>query len=355
MRMGGASACVALAIALSVAGDVTVRAAVTADQCVGCHSDELETTAATGGHSPLVDCNGCHADRRPGRVGRRHRAIPNCADCHTEPTGHPPRAAEPHGRRATRNCLGCHAVHGSPNLHLIRTDIIRRGVVSPIAFTSEEGAAAGGFTDPADPGHGLCETCHRHTDFYVRNGSGKPHFTVTCTDCHAHDAHFQVVVTDANCAICHTDEAARFAKPSGHQASFAACSGCHAPGAAATPGPGHRAIEACQTCHPANATHAPMGPPGFPCTQCHDPHGTDNARLVLDVLTTPSGTQVPIRFDNLLGRVDGSFASASAPGTGVCEVCHTTTKFYRADGSGDPHFTFSCLPCHLHAAGFAPP
>jgi predicted CXXCH cytochrome family protein len=353
MRVGGASACVALAIWL--AGGVVARAAMTAAQCGQCHGDEAATTAATGGHSALVDCVGCHADRRPGRVGSRHRAIPNCENCHDEPTGHPPRAHEPHGRRATRNCLACHDVHGSPNLHLVRTDVIRRGVVSAIAFTSEQGAAAGGFTDPADPRHGLCQTCHRHTDFYRRNGTGMPHFTFPCTRCHVHDVHFDVVVTDANCALCHTDEAARFAKPSGHQASFAACSGCHGEGSTSTPGPGHRKIEPCETCHPANATHAPTGPPGLPCTQCHDPHGTDNASLVLDVLTTTAGAQVPIRFDNLFGRTDGSFAGASAPGTGICEVCHTTTKFYRADGSGDPHFTFSCLPCHRHAAGFAPP
>ena len=63
---------------------------------------------------------------------------------------------------------------------------------------------------------------------------------------------------------------------------------------------------------------------------------------------------MPIRFDNLDGKVDGSFASLSNPGTGICEVCHTTTRHYRADGTGSPHFTFSCLPCHLHAGGFNP-
>jgi hypothetical protein len=156
-------------------------------------------------------------------------------------------------------------------------------------------------------------------------------------------------VTETNCSVCHADEAARFMKPSAHSARFE-CGGCHAE-VSPMPGPGHRAIEACQSCHPDRETHAPTGPPGLPCTQCHDPHGTGNVNLVLDVLTTIAGTQVPIQFDNYDGRADGSFASASAPGTGICEVCHTTTRFYRADGTGASHFTFSCLPCHLHAEG----
>jgi hypothetical protein len=231
-------------------------------------------------------------------------------------------------------------------------DVVRGRRVFPITFTNEEGAAPGGFTDPARPGHGLCEVCHRHTDFYRRDAKGKAHFAQTCTLCHLHADHFEPVVTEGNCAICHADQATRFARPSGHSARFD-CGGCHAE-VSPTPGPGHRAVEACQSCHPDNATHAPSGPPGLPCTQCHDPHGTGNINLVLDVLTTTLGTHVPIRFDNFDGRAEGSFASPSAPGTGVCEVCHTTTRFYRADGTGESHFTFSCLPCHLHAKGFQP-
>ena len=322
------------------------------NQCLNCHPDQLTALAATGGHSSLVDCQGCHAERRPNRVGRGHRAKPNCTDCHAEQTGHPPRKAGLHGARATHNCLRCHDVHGSTNLQLVRSDIVFRRRAFPITFTNEEGAAPGGFTDPANPGRGLCEVCHRDTDVYRRSGTGEPHFTQTCTLCHLHADQFQPVVTDANCGICHSDEAARFTQPSRHSAIFQ-CSGCHAE-VSPTPGPDHRAIEACQSCHADRATHAPNGPPGMPCTQCHDPHGTGNTQIVLDVLTTTAGTQVPIRFDNLEGRADGSFASASAPGTGICEVCHTTTRHYRADGTGEPHFTFSCLPCHLHAGGFQP-
>jgi hypothetical protein len=352
MRMRASSARALFAAVVIVASGSAAQTLPTSPECTGCHTDHLTTLAATGGHSPLTDCHGCHEDRRPNRVGRRHRSKPNCTDCHAGPSGHPTPKTEPTGVRATRKCLTCHDVHGSPNLHLVGPDVIRRRLVFPIAFTNEQGAAAGGFTDPEHPGRGLCEVCHRKTDFYRRDGTGMPHFTETCTLCHLHTDHFDAVATETNCGICHADQATRFARPSAHSARFA-CSGCHAE-ISPTPGPDHRAIEACQSCHADNATHAPAGPPGLPCTQCHDPHGTGNTNLVLDVLTTTGGAQVPIRFDNLDGRVDGSFASASAPGTGICEVCHTTTRFYRADGTGDPHFTFSCLPCHLHAQGFRP-
>ena len=234
----------------------------------------------------------------------------------------------------------------------MRSDILARPFhLAPVEFTTESGAAPGGFTDPSAPGAGLCEVCHRRTQFFRADGRGKPHFTQSCIACHDHATGFRPVVSDRNCPICHPAEGARFMRVSLHSSRFA-CSGCHAE-AAAAPGPGHRRTTSCADCHQSQ-THAPPGYAPLACTQCHDPHGTDNTHLVLDVITTSQGPERPIRFDNLLGRVDGSFASASAPGTGICEVCHTTTRFYRADGSGEVHFDFSCLPCHLHADGFSP-
>jgi len=133
------------------------------------------------------------------------------------------------------------------------------------------------------------------------------------------------------------------------------CSSCHAE-VSPEPGPGHRATASCEDCHaPARvATHVPPGV-RIPCTQCHEPHGSDNIRLVRDVIqTTVPGVARPVDFTALTGRADGSFASASTPGTGLCEVCHGRTAFYRADGGGMPHYATSCVACHPHAVGFAP-
>jgi hypothetical protein len=81
---------------------------------------------------------------------------------------------------------------------------------------------------------------------------------------------------------------------------------------------------------------------------------SSNIALVREEILTSEGERA-VEFTNLNGLADGGFASVTQPVDGVCQVCHTTTRFYRADGSGEPHFTFPCYTCHNHAAGFAPP
>jgi predicted CXXCH cytochrome family protein len=160
------------------------------------------------------------------------------------------------------------------------------------------------------------------------------------------------VISDQNCTICHASQGARFEKTSLHSAEFL-CSDCHTEESPEA-GAGHRRVPGCAECH-TNGTHAPPGIDAFLCRRCHDPHGTDNTHLVLDEITTSQGQILPIEFNNLTGKADGSFASATRPGSGICEVCHKDTAFYRADGGGLAHFEFSCLPCHRHSVGFSPP
>jgi predicted CXXCH cytochrome family protein len=326
--------------------------------CARCHETQTALAVGEGGHAASLDCIVCHADRRPGVFGHGHRAIPtSCTNHHTVSVEtHPvPARTLPPGR-TKRRCLTCHDPHGSSNAHLIRTAIRVGNRFRPIDFHDAGGAVAGGFVDPAAPGHGLCEICHRDTRFFPASGRGESHFTGDCALCHDHGVGFQPVVSDANCTICHADETARLAKTSLHHDEFTGhCSGCHAE-AKAAPGPGHRTTSACADCHSAArvATHVPPGM-AIVCTDCHEPHGSDNARLIRDVIRTPRGDDRPVRFDDAMsGRADGSFASASAPGTGLCEVCHTRTQFYRSDGGGAVHYATLCSQCHPHGAGFAP-
>ncbi len=343
--------------AVAVAGLVRAWAADGSNfgVCAGCHDTEAALAAEEGGHAS-IDCVTCHDDRRPGAVGRGHRTIPTSCTTHHATTAaiHPAPTRTLRPARLQRRCLQCHDPHGSTNAHLIRTAIRKRGRLRPIDFHAAGGAVPGGFVDAATPGHGLCETCHRGTRFYPANGRGESHFTSDCALCHQHEASFQPVVSDANCAVCHADEAARLDKPNLHHNKFAGkCSSCHAE-AKTEPGAGHRAISACADCHAPErfATHAPGV--DIPCMQCHEPHGTDNRSLVRDVIHTVQGADQPVHFDSVAGKADGSFASASAAGTGLCELCHTTTQFYRADGGGAAHYVVPCTRCHPHAAGFLP-
>jgi predicted CXXCH cytochrome family protein len=323
--------------------------------CSRCHEEQTIPAVETDGHSPALACKDCHPDRRPRRFGRRHRAVLSCTKHHDE-VGHPQRASKQSGgskQHRIRDCIACHGAHGSHNASLVAEEIrTGRRALSPVVFDGPVGAAPGGFTNPAAPGSGVCETCHRKTAFYRRDGTGEAHFTDTCTLCHEHAIGFGVVISEENCTACHAEEGARFAKPSLHSAELL-CSECHEE---ATPRaePGHRSVPNCADCHSNSATHAPPGHEPLACTRCHDPHGTDNITLVLDEIETPGGSVRPVRFDSFQGVRDGGFASASAPGSGICEVCHATTQFYRGDGTGAQHFEFSCLPCHRHAGGFSP-
>ena len=163
------------------------------------------------------------------------------------------------------------------------------------------------------------------------------------------------VAVYGNCAYCHNGLATNMVNTGGHGSLDVACTRCHDNLMPDNPGPGHATVPECRDCHSAQQTHFdPQAGTPSQCLVCHTPHGSTNLLLINTEITTPSEAVVPILFDNLKGLADGSFASVSAPGTGVCEVCHSATLYYRSDGQGAQHFPFACYTCHPHTAAFAP-
>lgn len=157
------------------------------------------------------------------------------------------------------------------------------------------------------------------------------------------------------CAVCHSGLANHMFDNGGHGSLRIKCERCHEQLLEIDAGPAHRSIPACADCHRQQVTHQdPEAGTEAECLVCHTPHGSANLYLVRERIVTPDDTVSPIEFTNLEGLEDGSFASVSEPGSGLCEVCHSTTRYFRSDGTGEEHFPFTCFTCHPHSDGFAP-
>jgi hypothetical protein len=82
------------------------------------------------------------------------------------------------------------------------------------------------------------------------------------------------------------------------------------------------------------------------CTACHDfCNAASNLVAIAEY----------INGENVVFQVKpGDYADGS--GSRICEVCHTTTKYYRTDGTspgGDHHFGEDCSACHSHCGEFS--
>lgn len=154
---------------------------------------------------------------------------------------------------------------------------------------------------------------------------------------------------DARCLECHSSLAEDWSRISSHSLVLG-CTICHKV-SDPSGGPGHAAVPACDECH-SSVAH----PSGAACARCHAVHGSPNAFLIPVQFETSDGTRVEIHVTAPDGATpDGLAHTGAEAGTGLCEVCHTRTFYYRADGLGAPHDTDYCGHCHEHAMGFAPP
>ncbi len=108
----------------------------------------------------------------------------------------------------------------------------------------------------------------------------------------------------------------------------------------------------CSDCH-VTATHQSAN-----CLTCHQSHNYTNLSGIRSKVKTPVSGIRNVVFTNITGA--GSFADGDSTYDGICEVCHTTTKYYRNDGtgfvnhSGGVNYTGKdCVTCHTHQSGFA--
>ncbi len=94
------------------------------------------------------------------------------------------------------------------------------------------------------------------------------------------------------------------------------------------------------------------------CLTCHQMHNYQNLHGIRSEIMTPNSGLKKVIFLSYTG--DNSFADSDSDRDGVCEVCHTTTKYYRNyttafvnHSGGFDYDRKNCTLCHAHDTGFA--
>jgi len=108
----------------------------------------------------------------------------------------------------------------------------------------------------------------------------------------------------------------------------------------------------CSDCH-TQATHKDAN-----CLNCHQSHNTANIKGIRQKVRTLNFTTMTVKFLNYTKA--NSFADGDGTRDGICEVCHTQTKYYKRDGSGFTNHSGGvnqtgkdCTACHSHNTGFS--
>lgn len=94
---------------------------------------------------------------------------------------------------------------------------------------------------------------------------------------------------------------------------------------------------------------------GAVCQTCHTAHGTSNIYLIRTSIVTPNSGTRSVAFQSTAPGQANFFIAGAPSYTGICETCHTQTKYHRNNATGDHthHATEACTGCHVHAKGFS--
>lgn len=180
----------------------------------------------------------------------------------------------------------------------------------------------------------VCRQCHAP---HAEKGTVglDPHFNqeTACVDCHSIHAGQDRLRPDnpvVLCERCHVAMTRTFAKRSNHPLSdgIVTCVSCHSFTGSGEPSVGHGASANCYTCHPEQSGPYLYDHPvaisfaveGSGCTECHDPHGSANERLL------------------------------TRQGSTLCRQCHGTPPGHRIKHSG-LGTKLPCVECHSEVHG----
>ncbi|MCP2620165.1 DmsE family decaheme c-type cytochrome [Candidatus Aminicenantes bacterium AC-334-K16] len=220
---------------------------------------------------------------------------------------------------------GCEVCHGPGSLHAEDPEV--KGLIRSFTEIGNSKIIS------------TCLTCH-DTNKIFHNFSQEKHAQAgqACLSCHAiHQGEPAVKLLASSpreiCFNCHQDKLARFNLPFHHkvQEGRMECWDCHDPHQTETTNQQlglSRISEKCFTCHPAQRgpfTYEHLAVAVGGCLACHQPHGSENARLLrranqyLLCLECHSG---PIEAANLYGSKTPKFHITTHSTYQNCTICH---------------------------------
>ncbi len=265
--------------------------------CFSCHGDLKDRIAKGTVHEPVEsgDCNSCHQPHAgPVQALLINEKKELCSDCHD--LGDAALVTSHRGFEiASSNCQDCHDPHvgqaGRPGLLYPK---------SHVPFTKGEcqschtGTSATSFVAE---GKELCKSCHNKTDALIAKAVKHPGIETSdgCTNCHASHVGFgkELMKKDGvqQCLSCHNGK--EFTGTEKHAPAFEDCSTCHDPHSSDNKKLLSDAdiMGTCLTCHDdATKTHFhPMGKgvidprtkSDLTCIGCHSPHSSNEKVLLL--------------------------------------------------------------------------
>lgn len=256
-----------------------------------------------------------------------------CAACHEDVAKayakNPHHALDANKKRGWegRSCEGCHGPGAKHAESASAEDIINPKKL------------------PARDADKRCLSCHLNQPTQVgRINSGHALSQVPCTACHEIHAtgqdrlqtkYLRTVRLNEHCASCHTPVWAEFQKPHRHrvQEGAVACTDCHNPHGsfnARNQKTANANEPGCFKCHsdkrgPFIFQHAPVR--NEPCSMCHEAHGSANPRMLtraqvgFQCLECHSNIQAGAGSATL-GGVPPAFHDLRSPRYQNCTVCH---------------------------------
>ena len=277
----------------------------------------VPATGACGTCHPAVATTTLHPFHFTGTTGPKLGASPDCASCHNY-------SASTHANgvadlKPGNSCAPCHPAAAGTPIWAISAKV-------------------------------TCESCHTGTASVVASQFGT--YTAPLKGLSGHKQYSTATVNKVKCTSCHNSSADHIgASPTEKRLTVtgnALCNSCHTSvkmqlvSTARANLPAHGGLVNSFTSYTAANRTAAVTTRAQDCAGCHDTHGTTN---LMSIRTVINGK--PISFKSLTSFVVTSKASNFY--NGLCQACHTKTKYYRNYTSPATHNSSSnCLSCHKH-------